>query len=129
MNNVTDAIGPRGAEPARPWPADQAERWPLERMIPYAKNARVHSEADLDKLAAVIRRWGWAMPVLADEEGNLLAATGALLRLREQGEVRYGDRRSRLERGEKMRCAARRRRKRPRRSLLEGVVLEPTFLD
>ena len=49
------------SEPAgamRPWPADHIERWPIERLIPYADNARLHSEADLDKLAAAIRRWG-----------------------------------------------------------------------
>src|SRR2546423_9431018 len=64
---------PASAGPTRPWPADQVERWPIERLIPYANNARLHSEADLDKLAAAIRKWGWTNPVLVDEEGNLLA--------------------------------------------------------
>src|SRR6266576_1028891 len=59
--------------PTRPWPADRLERWPIERLIPYANNARLHSEADLDKLAAAIRKWGWTTPVLVDEEGSLLA--------------------------------------------------------
>src|SRR5467141_3666042 len=59
------------ASPTRPWPADRLERWPIERLIPYANNARLHSEADLDKLAAAIRKWGWTTPVLVDEEGNL----------------------------------------------------------
>src|SRR6266481_8546277 len=57
----------------RPWPADRLERWPIERLIPYANNARLHSEADLDKLSDSIRKWGWTTPVLVDEEGNLLA--------------------------------------------------------
>jgi DNA modification methylase len=61
------------ASPARPWPADQFERWPIERLIPYANNPRLHSEADLDKIAAAILKWGWTMPVLADEKGVLLA--------------------------------------------------------
>src|SRR6266436_2611369 len=64
------------ASPTRPWPADRLERWPIERLIPYANNARLHSEADLDKLAAAIRKWGWTTPVLVDEEGNLLAGHG-----------------------------------------------------
>jgi DNA modification methylase len=64
---------PACARPTRPWPADRVERWPIERLIPYANNARLHTEADLDKLAAAIRKWGWTMPVLVDEEGNLLA--------------------------------------------------------
>jgi DNA modification methylase len=64
------------ARHTRPWPADRLERWPIERLIPYANNARLHSEADLDKLAAAIRKWGWTTPVLVDEEGNLLAGHG-----------------------------------------------------
>jgi ParB-like chromosome segregation protein Spo0J len=36
-------------------------------------NPRLHSEADLDKIAAAILKWGWTMPVLVDEEGVLLA--------------------------------------------------------
>jgi hypothetical protein len=49
------------------------ERWPVERLTPYANNARLHSAADIDKIAASIRRWGWTMPVLADEDGVLIA--------------------------------------------------------
>src|SRR5260370_2708819 len=62
-----------GASPARPWPADRLERWPIERLIPYANNSRLHSEVDLDMIGAAILNWGWTMPVLADEEGVLLA--------------------------------------------------------
>src|SRR5712671_6562286 len=61
------------ASPSRPWPADRLERWPIERLIPYANNSRLHSEVDLDKIGAAILNWGWTMPVLADEEGVLLA--------------------------------------------------------
>src|SRR5438128_5377965 len=61
------------ASAARPWPADRIEYWAIERLIPYASNARVHSEADIDKMRAAIIKWGWTMPVLVDEEGNLLA--------------------------------------------------------
>ena len=28
----------------RPWPADKVERWPLTKLIPYAHNARTHSD-------------------------------------------------------------------------------------
>jgi hypothetical protein len=52
----------------RPWPADQVERWPIERLTPYANNARLHSEADLDKIAAAIGKWGWTNAVLVDED-------------------------------------------------------------
>ena len=61
-----------GVTPSRPWPADQQERWPIERLIPYANNARLHSETDLDKLAASIVKFGWTMPPLVDENGELI---------------------------------------------------------
>jgi DNA modification methylase len=67
---------PAVARPSRPWPADRVERWPIERLTPYANNARLHSEADLDKIAAAIRKWGWTNPVLVDEEGVLIAGHG-----------------------------------------------------
>jgi DNA modification methylase len=70
---------PVEARPARPWPADRVERWSIARLIPYANNPRLHSEADLDKMVAAIQKWGWTMPVLVDEEGELIAGA---LRLR-----------------------------------------------
>jgi ParB-like chromosome segregation protein Spo0J len=45
-------------------------------MIPYANNPRLHSEADLEKIAASIRKWGWTNPVLVDEQGVLIAGHG-----------------------------------------------------
>jgi hypothetical protein len=46
------------ASSTQPWPAEWIERWAIERLIPYADNARLHSEADIDKLAHSLRRWG-----------------------------------------------------------------------
>jgi DNA modification methylase len=67
---------PAVGRPSRPWPAERIEHWPIERLIPYANNPRRHSEADLDKIAASIRQWGWTMPVLVDEQGNQIAGEG-----------------------------------------------------
>jgi len=58
---------------SRPWPADRVERWPIERLTPYANNPRVHSDVDIEKLAASILVFGWTMPVLVDEEGRPIA--------------------------------------------------------
>jgi DNA modification methylase len=66
-------LGAATAGLTRRWPADQVERWPIERLKAYANNARLHSEADIDKIAASIDKWGWTMPVLADEYGELIA--------------------------------------------------------
>src|SRR6201981_2827380 len=74
------------ASPTRPWPAARVERWPIERLIPYANNPRLHSQADVDKLVASIRKWGWTIPALVDENGTVIAghgrvAAGAKLKL------------------------------------------------
>jgi hypothetical protein len=58
---------PAGATPACPQPIDQVERWPIERLIPCPNNLRLHSAADLDKIAAAIVEWGGRIPVLADQ--------------------------------------------------------------
>jgi hypothetical protein len=36
-----------GSENQRPWPADKVERWAIDRLIPYAKNARTHTDAQI----------------------------------------------------------------------------------
>ena len=66
-------LEPEIAGLSRPWPADQVERWPIERLKRYANNPRLHSEADLGKLVASILKWGWTMPVLVGEDGELIS--------------------------------------------------------
>jgi DNA modification methylase len=69
---------PEHAEPTRPWPAARIEHWAIERLIPYADNARFHSEADIDKLVDSLRRWGWTNPALVDENGVLICGHGRI---------------------------------------------------
>ena len=49
------------------------ETWPLERVLPYARNPWQHSEADVEKLAAGIRAFGFNKPIEVDEDGVILA--------------------------------------------------------
>ena len=70
------ALGPAAASPTLPWSAERIEHWPIERLVPYANNPRLHSEADLEKLAASMLKWGWTNPVLVDEQGVLIAGHG-----------------------------------------------------
>ena len=56
-----------------PWPADAVERWPLARLVPYARNARTHTPEQVKQIAASMREWGWTIPVLADEQGGIIA--------------------------------------------------------
>jgi len=61
------------------WPADHVERRPLDQLVPYARNARTHSDEQVAQLAASIREWGWTIPVLVDEENTLIAGHGRVL--------------------------------------------------
>jgi hypothetical protein len=61
------------------WPADQVERRPIATLIPHARNARTHSDAQVAQIAASIREWGWTIPVLVDEEGTIIAGHGRVL--------------------------------------------------
>src|SRR3954467_1799015 len=64
------------------WPADKVERWPVEKLIPYARNARTHSLAQVDQIAASIKEWGWTNPVLVAEDDTLIAGHGRVLAAR-----------------------------------------------
>lgn len=61
------------------WPADKVERWPVEKLVPYARNARTHSAEQVSEIAASIREWGWTNPVLVDEVGTIIAGHGRVL--------------------------------------------------
>jgi DNA modification methylase len=58
------------------WPADRVERWPLDRLVLYSRNARTHSPAQVDQIAASMREWGWTNPILTDEDGTIIAGHG-----------------------------------------------------
>ncbi len=61
------------------WPADAVKRTKVADLIPYARNARTHSEAQIAQLVASIREWGWTMPILIDETGGIIAGHGRVL--------------------------------------------------
>lgn len=61
------------------WPADKVERRPVADLIPYARNARTHSDRQIEQIAASIREWGWTVPVLIDEDGGIIAGHGRIL--------------------------------------------------
>jgi DNA modification methylase len=71
------------APPRIEWPADAVERRPIADLIPYARNARTHSDAQVAQIAASIREWGWTIPLLVDEAGELIAGHGRVLAARQ----------------------------------------------
>jgi len=46
--------------------AIQIEQWPVGRLVPYARNPRTHSDAQVAQIAASIREFGFNNPILVD---------------------------------------------------------------
>ena len=72
------------AEYARvpPAMARQIELWPVERLVPYARNARTHSDDQIAQIAASIFEFGFNNPVLVDTNAGIIAGHGRLLAAR-----------------------------------------------
>jgi ParB-like nuclease domain/DNA methylase len=61
----------------------QIESWAMDRLVPYARNARTHSDAQIAQIAASIAEFGFNHPVLVDPEGGIIAGHGRVLALRQ----------------------------------------------
>ena len=61
------------------------EEWPIEMLIPYAANARTHSDAQVAQIAASIAEFGFVNPVLIDAAGVLVAGHGRVLAAKNLG--------------------------------------------
>ncbi len=57
----------------------------VDLLIPYARNAKQHSDAQVVQIAASIREFGWGAPILIDGQNNVIAGHGRLLAARKLG--------------------------------------------
>ena len=57
----------------------------VEDLIPYARNSRTHSDAQVAQIAASVREFGWTNPVLVDGENGIIAGHGRILAARKLG--------------------------------------------
>src|SRR6478609_3766422 len=62
--------------------ARHIEHWPLEKLIPYARNPRTHSDAQVAQIAASISAFGFNNPILVDTKAGIIAGHGRLLAAR-----------------------------------------------
>ena len=58
---------------------DAIEQRPLESLQPYAKNAKMHGPEQVAKIAASMAEFGWTVPCLVAEDGELIAGHGRVL--------------------------------------------------
>jgi DNA modification methylase len=48
------------------------EAWPIEKPVEYARNARMITQAAVDKVAASIKEFGFRQPIVVDKEGVII---------------------------------------------------------
>lgn len=57
----------------------------VEDLIPYARNARTHSDEQVARIAASIKEFGWTNPIIIDGENGIVAGHGRTLAARKLG--------------------------------------------
>lgn len=63
----------------------QIETIAVDRLIPYARNSRTHSDEQVAQIAASIREFGFTNPVLIDANGGIIAGHGRVMGARSLG--------------------------------------------
>jgi DNA modification methylase len=63
----------------------QVEKVLIEKLIPYARNARTHDEAQVSQIAASIKEFGFNNPILISDDYSIIAGHGRLAAARKLG--------------------------------------------
>lgn len=64
---------------------DKFEHWSIDRLLPYAKNSRTHSDEQIAQIAASIKAFGFTNPILVGNDGVIVAGHGRLSAARKLG--------------------------------------------
>ena len=67
------------------WAANEVEERLVSNLIPYERNPRIHPASQIHELASSINEWGWTVPILIDENENVIAGHGRLYAAKELG--------------------------------------------
>ena len=57
----------------------EIETWPIERLHTYANNAKMHGSDQVAKIAASMAKFGWTVPCMVADDGELIAGHGRVL--------------------------------------------------
>jgi DNA modification methylase len=63
--------------------AQAIEHWPIDRLVPYERNARTHSPEQVAQIAASIQEFGFTNPILVADDDGIIAGHGRLQAARE----------------------------------------------
>ena len=61
------------------------EQVPIDKLVPYARNARTHSKEQIAQLRASLREFGFVSPAVIDADYNILVGHGRITAAREEG--------------------------------------------
>ena len=65
--------------------SEKIEQVTIEKLIPYARNSRTHSDAQIAQIAASIKEFGFVNPVLIDDQDGIIAGHGRVMAARKLG--------------------------------------------
>ena len=65
--------------------AERMEHWALDRLVPFARNPRTHSDAQVAQIAGSIAAFGFNAPILVDSNAGVIAGHGRILAARQLG--------------------------------------------
>ena len=57
----------------------QIESWPIDRLRPYARNAKIHGSDQVANIAASMAKFGWTVPCMVADDGELIVGPGRVL--------------------------------------------------
>lgn len=64
---------------------ESVEHWPLQRLIPYARNARTHDDGQVSQIAGSIAEFGFVNPILVGDDNVIIAGHGRLMAAQQLG--------------------------------------------
>ena len=65
--------------------AEQLVMMPIDELVPYENNAKIHTKEQIQQLRGSLREFGFVTPVLIDFDGNIIAGHGRVMAAREEG--------------------------------------------
>ena len=63
----------------QPISVESVEHWPLQQLIPYARNSRMHDDAQISQIAGSIAEFGFVNPILVGDDNVIIAGHGRLM--------------------------------------------------
>jgi DNA modification methylase len=64
---------------------ERFEQVSIDKLVPYARNARTHSKEQIKQLRASLREFGFVNPCIIDKDYNIIAGHGRVMAAKEEG--------------------------------------------